>query len=455
MIPVILVCLGVAFQYAAKDYLGHRIYVYLYPMIFIGALLGPLTSGILAVFLASFSICYLFLPPLESFQVAATTDIVGISVFTVTGIFFNLFVRYQSRRLQEKSEESLKQFQSLANSMPQLAWIAKEDGFIYWYNERWYHYTGTTHEEMEGWGWKNVHHPDYINKVMTGWPESIKSGEPFEMEFPLRGSDGTFRWFLTRAFPLRNAKGEITRWFGTNTDIDVLKKAITVRDEFITLASHEFKTPITSLKLQNQMFHRKINLQSRLGPALEEQDQYLKTNLIQVDRLNVLVDELLDVSRIDLGKLHFDMHPCDLTQLAGDLVKRFAGEFAEKNCPLTFFPEETVIVHGDANRLEQIIVNLFSNAMKYSAGKPVRVRVRSHNGMGQFIIQDQGMGIGKVFQKRIFERFERGIPHDHISGLGLGLYIAQEIATNHRGSIEVESELGKGSTFYVNIPQAT
>lgn len=116
------------------------------------------------------------------------------------------------------------QFRHLANAIPNLAWIAEADGYIYWYNERWYEYTGTTPEQMKGWGWQAVHDPALLPSVLKRWRISIETGNPFEMIFPLRGRDGKFRSFLTRVVPVRNSSGAVTRWFGTNTDIDELRK---------------------------------------------------------------------------------------------------------------------------------------------------------------------------------------------------------------------------------------
>ena len=121
--------------------------------------------------------------------------------------------------------ESEERFRTMASAMPQLAWIANADGWIHWYNQRWYEYTGTTPEQMEGWGWQSVHDPVALPKVLEQWKASIASGEPFEMTFPLRGADGVFRSFLTRGFPLRDAAGRVTQWFGTNTDVTELKRA--------------------------------------------------------------------------------------------------------------------------------------------------------------------------------------------------------------------------------------
>ncbi|HKB56306.1 MAG TPA: PAS domain S-box protein, partial [Lacunisphaera sp.] len=128
------------------------------------------------------------------------------------------------KEAEEARQAGEERFRTMADSMPQLAWIAQADGFIFWYNRRWYEYTGTTPEQMEGWGWQSVHDPDVLPKVMVNWKAAIASGEPFEMEFPLRAADGQFRTFLTRGQPLKDAQGGVVQWFGTNTDVNVLKR---------------------------------------------------------------------------------------------------------------------------------------------------------------------------------------------------------------------------------------
>jgi len=143
-------------------------------------------------------------------------------------------LQVQSEELQAQSEEiheankvlleSEAHFRTMANAIPQLAWIARPDGYIYWYNERWYTYTGTTPEQMEGWGWQSVHDPEVLPKVLEQWKASIATGQKFDMEFPLRGADGIFRQFLTRVLPFKDASGNILQWFGTNTDVTERKK---------------------------------------------------------------------------------------------------------------------------------------------------------------------------------------------------------------------------------------
>jgi PAS domain S-box-containing protein len=146
----------------------------------------------------------------------ARSEMLG-SVVTLTDI--------TERKLAEKAlSKSEEEFRTLANSIPQLAWMARADGFILWYNQRWYDYTGTTPEQMEGWGWQSVHDPAALPSVLSRWRDAIALEQPFEMEFPLRGADGTLRNFLTRVQPIKDSEGHLVQWFGTNTDVDQLKR---------------------------------------------------------------------------------------------------------------------------------------------------------------------------------------------------------------------------------------
>ena len=136
----------------------------------------------------------------------------------------DLYVQQAARQVERRTaeqalRESEERFRAMAENIPQLAWMARPDGHIYWYNRRWYEFTGTSPESQEGWGWQSVHHPDYLESVMAKWTGAIKAGQPWEDTFPLRGTDGQYRWFLSRAFPIRDEQDQVVRWFGTNTDI--------------------------------------------------------------------------------------------------------------------------------------------------------------------------------------------------------------------------------------------
>ena len=139
--------------------------------------------------------------------------------------WFGTCTDIQDQKMAQRAlEQREAEFVTLADNMAQLAWMTKPDGHIYWYNKRWYDYTGTDLEEMKGWGWEKVHHPDHVKRVVDFVTLAWVAGQPFELTFPLRGKDGQYRWFLTRAEPIRNAQGELVRWLGTNTDVTAMRE---------------------------------------------------------------------------------------------------------------------------------------------------------------------------------------------------------------------------------------
>jgi PAS domain S-box-containing protein len=150
-------------------------------------------------------------------------------VLGMTGVVQDISARKSAEDTLRQSEEVLR---ALANTIPQLAWMAQADGAIVWFNERWFDYTGTTPDQVVGWGWQSTTEPSVLPLVMERWQATIRSGNPFEMEYPIRGADGKYRWFLTRVNPVRDRHGQVTRWFGTNTDVDQVKRAEqALRDE--------------------------------------------------------------------------------------------------------------------------------------------------------------------------------------------------------------------------------
>jgi two-component system, sensor histidine kinase and response regulator len=176
--------------------------------------------------------CALAFPVLAGNKIIGVIDLAAREIQQPDEQLMNMFIAIgrqvgqfiERERAEEALREGEERFRTMANSIPQLAWIARADGFIYWYNDRWYEYTGTTAEQMDGWGWQTVHDPEALPKVLEKWAVAISSGQPMEMEFPLRGADSKFRAFLTRVYPLKDAEGQVVQWFGTNTDVDDLKR---------------------------------------------------------------------------------------------------------------------------------------------------------------------------------------------------------------------------------------
>ncbi|MFP2933853.1 ATP-binding protein, partial [Pyxidicoccus sp. 3LG] len=226
------------------------------------------------------------------------------------------------------------------------------------------------------------------------------------------------------------------------------QKAVSLRDEFLSIASHELRTPITTLHLQLQYLQRLC--QKAADPAL---CQRLEGTTRQILRLDKLIGGLLDVSRISLGQLQFNLEELDLGQLAREVLEQFQHDAAHAGCELTLRADAPVKGRFDRLRLEQVLVNLVSNALKYAAGKPVVLSVEERGDFARLTVEDQGIGIPEKDLARIFGRFERAVSSRHYGGLGLGLFITRRIVEAHGGSIEVTSRPGKGSTFTVVLPR--
>lgn len=529
------------------------------------------------------------------------------------------------------------QFRALFDFMPQLGWTALPDGFIDFYNRRWYEYTGTTYEEMKGWGWKSVHDPALLPAVTERWQHALATGTPFEMEFPLRRADGELRWFLTRVLPMRDGSGRITRWVGINTDIDDRRRAgmaaeqseqrlqiladasailsssldyettlqglaailvpahadwcavtllengqlvpvavahvdpskvelarelqrrwparlddttgvanilrtgkselypqitdellaavitdperlqvmrelklrssmsvplsarstvigaltliwaessrtygpedvplieelarraalavdnarlyreaqeaVRLRDEFLSIASHELKTPLTTIVLHITAILR--GLRKPDAPALDKLAARLSIVDQHIHRLTALIEELLDVARATSGRLKIDRTETDLSAVVRDAAQRLRPNFAAAGSELVVEVSGPERGMWDPARLDQVITNLLTNALKYGAGKPVTVALKREDNRVLIVVEDHGIGIASADQRRIFERFARAVPAQNYGGLGLGLWISKELVEAMGGSIVVESEPGRGSRFTVALP---
>lgn len=229
-----------------------------------------------------------------------------------------------------------------------------------------------------------------------------------------------------------------------------LKAAITARDEFLIIASHELKTPLTSLKLQIQSASRMIKKEPETKIDL---DSLLDRNVTQVNRLIRLVDDMLNLSRVKSENLSYNLRNINLTDLVKEIHSRFKETFENNEATLNLVTEEdTVVGHFDRERIEQVIINLLTNALKYGEKKEAQLKLSKTENSAVISVIDNGMGIKPENFEIIFHRFERVISANEVSGLGIGLYITKQIVDAHQGHISVQSELGKGSTFSVELP---
>ncbi|HEX4926075.1 MAG TPA: ATP-binding protein, partial [Bdellovibrionales bacterium] len=233
-----------------------------------------------------------------------------------------------------------------------------------------------------------------------------------------------------------------------------LADAVRARDEFISIASHELKTPLTSLQLQSQIAERQYKRGNMEYFTPDQIMGFVGMTKRQVSQLARLIEDMLDVSRMSLGRLMIERTEFDLHELLLETAEKLAPQFAEARTPLTVETQEPVVGTWDRFRLEQVIVNLLTNASKYGEGKPIRIACSRFAERATITVRDQGLGIAPEHLSKIFDRFERAVTSRGISGLGLGLYITKHIVESHGGTISVESELGKGSTFTVELPLA-
>jgi signal transduction histidine kinase len=231
-----------------------------------------------------------------------------------------------------------------------------------------------------------------------------------------------------------------------------LQKAVQSRDEFISIASHELKTPVTSLILHAEMAALQLERAAPAEELRERLQKFVHISGSQIDRLSRLIDEMLDVSRISNGRLIMEMEQVDLARLVKNVLEDFKEQLRETGSLASFQGEPGQEVRCDRYRIEQVVTNLLTNAMKYGEGRPIEVSLVYSKEQVELSVRDQGIGIDPVNHQRIFDRFERAVSATSVSGLGLGLYIVTRIVEAHRGSVRVESALGKGSIFTVALP---
>ncbi|GCE20088.1 hypothetical protein KDK_38880 [Dictyobacter kobayashii] len=480
---------------------------------------------------------------------------------------------------QKKAEQQLKaseeSFRTLAETVPQLVWTTHPDGLHEYTNQHWRDYTGPMSEQIQRWDHLQFIHPDDRAGNQALWQHALDTGTMYEHEERLRnGQNGEYRWFLTRAMPMRDDTGQIVKWFGTSTDIEDQKRTeeslrqsqeriralidsniigitsiemegevladaneaflrmtgytreevqsrtlsrmnivppeqaplfersiqeLTARgqhtpfetelvcqdgsrlpvlvggvifqeqprqmvafmldnsarkeleqrkDDFISMASHELKTPLTAVKLQIQLVRKRLEKQSQPEAA---------TTLARVEdpvkQLERLVTELLDVSRIQAGSIEYRRERVDLDELLREVTATI--HHLHPSHTILFRESVRASLIGDRDRLGQVFTNLISNAIKYSPdAEAVEIDLSPSEDAVTVHVRDHGLGIPREQLDKIFERFYRvtDLRQGAIPGLGMGLYIVAEIVKHHGGTITVDSTVGKGSTFTVTLP---
>ena len=352
-------------------------------------------------------------------------------------------------RLLANTEASERQFRELVENLPELAWTARPDGFIDYYNRRWYDYTGTTFESMQGWGWTTVHDPAQLDVVIARWRESIDTGEPFEMEFPLRGADGIFQWFLTRVRPLRDANGRIVRWFGSNTNIDERRRNDDFKETFVGVLGHDLRNPLNTILTTSRVLTMREDTTADLRKKLE---RIISSGV----RMQRMIEQLLDLTRARLTAgipVMLSPDPVNLETSVARIVDEVRAGHPASTIEIRVQGDCSARI--DTDRFEQVMSNLLGNAVTHGdATKPIRVTLQSTPTVAIVSVQNQGSVIESQFLPLLFNPFARGQkPLLSSAGLGLGLYISERIVDAHHGTLAVESSHEEGTTFTVRLPR--
>ena len=353
---------------------------------------------------------------------------------------------------KKQIENNLRQ---LLETIFQISITATPEGNITFYNKYYLDYTGLTLEEATAInGLKNIIHPQDVEEAIKTAQHSISSGQDFYKELRLkRKSDGTYRWHLARATAIKDLDGDITSWVGAATDIHDQKIKEQKKDEFIGIASHEMKTPLTTAKAYLQL------LELSLPKENEQAVLYAEKASKSITRLNDLIAELLDVSKIQSGRLNYNITTFNFNEMIDNTIEEM--QYSSQTHKIIKTGKVSSEITGDRDRLQQVVINLLSNAIKYS---PEADKVSIHISEEEdallpgkqtikVAIKDDGIGLSKHNVDKIFERYYR-VEAGSITfqGLGIGLFISFEIVQRHEGKLWVESELGKGSTFYFSLP---
>ncbi len=346
----------------------------------------------------------------------------------------------------KKLEESEMQFKLMADSVVQMIWITDPQGMHEYYNKRWYEFTGTSEEDTAGEGWNKMFHPDDREQAWEKWRHSLKTGDIYEIEYRLLRKDGEYIWVLGRAAPVYNSEGKIIRWFGTCTDINEQKKLQHQKEEFISIASHELKTPLTSLNSSLQLLGRQIQMDENLNPLTTKLVELANKN---AQKLLVLVNDLLDFTKLEKGKLVLRKSEFSLFSLLDSCREAVQIEGYD----VQIDGDSDLKVTADYLKIGQVVNNLLSNCVKYAPkSKNINIHVERISDSVKVTVRDFGPGIPDEKLASLFDIYYRADNAGQSSGLGLGLYICLRIITDHLGTIGVESELGKGTSFWFTLP---
>ncbi len=381
---------------------------------------------------------------------------------------FGVSMDVTERKLAEQSlRESEARLRALADNMPQMAWMADANGRIEWVNQRWIDYTGMDLAALQEGGLQALHHPDHFATTLAKFQRQVERGEDWEDTFPMRGRDGSYRWFLSRMKVIDSAEDGTLRFFGTNTDVTEAResaeqlRALTERlsdadrrkDEFLATLAHELRNPLAPVRNSLELMKRAANDVQAMQPLRVTIER-------QIGQMVRLIDDLLDVGRITSNKLELQREPVELGAILRQAIETSLPVVSAAGHVLKFEPAAAPIaLHADPVRLNQVFTNLIVNAAKFTP-RPGTLEVRMEPRDGQAVVSvvDGGIGMPVDMLERVFEPFvqvDTSIERVR-GGLGLGLSLVKRLVEMHGGSASAHSDgPGFGSRFEVTLPGAS
>lgn len=379
-------------------------------------------------------------------------------------------------KARHKIEESEKEFRQLADSLPHIVWTARPDGFIDYYNKQWYDFTGFD-ENYGDQSWIPILHPDDVQLCLDKYYHSVKTGESYAIEYRFKDRrNGGYRWFLGKAQTIKDTDGNIVKWFGSCTDIDVqksfserleqkvnertleLKKMNVELESFAYIASHDLQEPLRKIQTYSDRILDKehINLS-------DSGKEYFRRLQVAANRMQTLINDLLDYSRTNNTSVNPEI--TNLDEILADVLNEFKDVIVAKKAVIEngTLGTATVIPY----QFRQVFQNLIGNSLKFSrSGVPPVIKISKEVRKGKDLLPslipektymhiaftDNGIGFDTQYRHRIFEMFQRLNGRSEYEGTGIGLAIVNKIVENHKGFVFADSELGKGATFDIYIP---
>jgi PAS domain S-box-containing protein len=339
-------------------------------------------------------------------------------------------------------------FRTLANSIPQLAWMARPDGRIFWFNQRWYDYIGQARGMSAADDWWRYHGEPGSEAVRHAFEQALGGGEPFREAFPLIRHDGEALWHLCQMLPIRDDEGRLRLWFGTHTDITEEREAHRRKDKFLATLAHELRNPLAPILTGLEVIRSSLSHPEVISKVTDMMER-------QTGQMVHLIDDLLDMARINAGKIELRKSRGELDDILRGAVEASRPLIDEHGHRFEMESRAAGIeVEADSHRIAQVVSNLLSNAAKYTpAGGLIRlVSGVDPEGRPWFSVSDNGHGIEAAQHEKIFDLFEQ-VDHGRQDGLGIGLTLVKTLVDLHGGSIELKSGgLGKGCEFIIRLP---